>query len=46
VLGTALLDLTIPALVLVTGIVIAFVMKQYGDWRKARGEKSATQALY
>jgi GH24 family phage-related lysozyme (muramidase) len=46
VLGSALMDLTIPALVLVTGIVIAFVMKQYGDWRKARGEKSATQALY
>ena len=46
VLGSALMDLTIPALVLVTGFVIAFVMKQYGDWRKARGEASARQGLY
>jgi GH24 family phage-related lysozyme (muramidase) len=46
VLGTALLDLTIPLLVFLSGIVIAFVMKQYGDWRKARGEKTATQGLY
>lgn len=46
VLGSALLDLTIPLLVLVSGVVIAFVVKQYGDWRRARGEKSATQGLY
>jgi GH24 family phage-related lysozyme (muramidase) len=46
VLGTALMDLTIPMLVLVTGIVIAFVAKQYGDWRRQRGEKSAKQGLY
>jgi GH24 family phage-related lysozyme (muramidase) len=46
VLGTALLDLTIPLLVFVTGIVIAFVAKQYGDWRRKRGEESASQGMY
>lgn len=46
VLGSALMDLTIPLLVLATGVVIAFVAKQYGDWKRARGEKSATQGLY
>jgi GH24 family phage-related lysozyme (muramidase) len=46
VLGTALLDLTIPLLVFLTGIVIAFVAKQYGDWRRKRGEESATQGMY
>jgi len=46
VLGSALLDLTIPLLVFVTGIVIAFVAKQYGDWRRKRGEESASQGMY
>jgi len=46
VLGTALLDLTIPLLVFLTGIVIAFVMRSYGDWRRKRGQESAVQAMY
>lgn len=46
VLGSALMDLTIPVLVLVSGFVIAFVVKQYGDWKRSRGEKTATQGLY
>jgi GH24 family phage-related lysozyme (muramidase) len=46
VLGSALMDLTIPVLVLATGVAIAFVSKQYGDWRRARGEASAQQGLY
>jgi GH24 family phage-related lysozyme (muramidase) len=46
VLGSALLDLTIPLLVFLTGIVIAFVAKQYGDWRRKRGEESASQGMY
>lgn len=46
VLGSALLDLTIPMLVLASGVVIAFLAKSYGDWRRKRGNDSAVQGLY
>ena len=45
-LSSALFNLTIPVLVLVSGVGISFVMAQYGDWKRKRGEESATQAMY
>lgn len=45
-LSSALFNLTIPVLVLVSGVGISFVMKSYGDWKRQRGEETATQGMY
>lgn len=45
-LSGALFNLTIPLLVLITGVVVSFVMKSYGDWKRKRGEETATQGMY
>lgn len=45
-LSGAILNLTIPVLVLGTGLVTAFLAKQYGDWKRDRGQRAASQGLY
>lgn len=45
-LSGAVLNLTIPLLVLGTGLVTAWVVRSYGDWKRTRGEQRAVQGLY
>lgn len=45
-LSGAIFNLTIPLLVLGTGLATSFVVRSYGNWKRKRGEESATQGLY
>ena len=45
-LSGAIFNLTIPALVLVTGLATSFAVRSYGDWKRKRGEEAAVQGLY
>ena len=45
-LSGAIFNLTIPALVLVTGLATSFAIRSYGDWKRKRGEEAAVQGLY
>lgn len=45
-LSGAIFNLTIPLLVLGTGLVTAWVAREYGNWKRARGEAAATQGLF
>jgi len=45
-LSGAIFNLTIPLLVLGTGLATSFVVRSYGDWKRKRGEQTATQGMY
>jgi hypothetical protein len=45
-LSGAVFNLTIPLLVLGTGLLTSFILKSYGDWKRKRGETAAIQGMY